>query len=367
MRRRIIVLMTAVACAVLAAGPASAATTWTVQATPREGVLALLRGVSCPSATSCMAVGSGGSNGTGALAEQWNGSTWAALATPKPANALLWAVSCPSVKSCMAVGQGNNSAADPVALTEQWNGSTWKIVPNPADATAGTSLAGVSCTSATSCTAVGNKSNGGEVEKPLAERWNGSTWAIQAAAVPANVEATWLNAVSCVSATSCTAVGADGSGSTSYFVLAEHWNGSTWSVQQTPNVAGGSDAALNGISCSSATSCVTVGVFDPTPKVMAERWNGSTWTIMTMPKLSGPDWDSLNGVSCTSSTACTATGFTGFGDSLLVEGWNGSTWTVQAAPNPKGSASDLDAVWCVSSATCTAVGGDAAGTLAERS
>ena len=64
-------------------------------------------------------------------------------------------------------------------------------------------LEGVSCSSAKACTAVG--SNGGEAT--LAERWNGTKWALQHAPNPSDAGASPLHGVSCSSATACTAVG----------------------------------------------------------------------------------------------------------------------------------------------------------------
>jgi hypothetical protein len=387
MRRTILVLTTAAACAVWAAGPAGAATTWTIQATPNPaGATApALYGVVCPSATSCFAVGTDSNAVTTisqTLAEHWNGSTWTVQATPKLSGSLdadLSAVACPSATSCIAVGQNTNSSDLAVALAEHWNGSTWatQTVPNPSDAAAGSNLSGISCTSATSCTAVGYQLvNGGE-QKPLAEHWNGSSWKIQATPIPSDSVESQLDAVSCSSATSCTAVGLF-SGPAYLVLLAEHWNGRTWVVQNAPNPNGAnppsdSVSALIGVSCSSATSCTAVGFADPTSgtasQVLAEHWNGSTWTIQATPNPAGTDQDSFNAVSCVSSTACTATGTAGIAvnsqNSTLAEQWNGSTWTIQSTPNPTGGTSFLSGVSCVSSTTCTAVGSSHDGTLAE--
>src|ERR1700685_1481371 len=59
-------------------------------------------------------------------------------------------------------------------------------------------LGAVSCPSTTSCTAVGWYSNSSGVDVPLAEYWNGSTWAMQTVPAPAG-QVLGLQAVSCVS------------------------------------------------------------------------------------------------------------------------------------------------------------------------
>ena len=76
----------------------------------------------------------------------------AAVSKPAVTDQFL-AVSCPASQLCVAVG--NASGNDPM-LAAQWNGSQWSVmqVPLPAGAASG-GLTGVSCTSATACTAVG--------------------------------------------------------------------------------------------------------------------------------------------------------------------------------------------------------------------
>ena len=389
MRRTIVTLMAAAACALWVAAPAGAATTWAIQATPSPSGATepAFADVSCPSATSCFAVGSDSnavSTVSQTLTEHWNGSTWAVQAAPSLSGSLsadLSGIACPSATSCIAVGQNTNGSDLSLALAEHWNGSTWtkQTVPAPSDAAAGTDLSRISCTSVTSCTAVGYKLINAGTQEPLAEHWNGSTWTIQAAPVPSGADESDLEAVSCGSATSCTAVGVL-SGPSYLVVLAEHWNGSTWTIQDAPNPNGAnpdpdSTSMLNAVSCSSAASCTAVGFSDASvgdvEHPLAEHWNGSTWTIQTAPDPAGTNQNPLNAVSCVSSTACTAVGFAGAAatgsTSTLAEQWNGSKWTIQSTADPAGVSSSLFGITCRSSAVCTAVGSSGDGALAEKS
>jgi len=138
-----------------------------------------------------------------------------------------------------------------------------------------TSLAGVSCTSASACTAVGNFSNGATLVT-LAERWNGTKWSIQHTPNPPTSGSNiLLQGVSCTSASACTAVGGS-STMTPGATLAERWNGTTWSIQPTPNPTGAQGSGLGGVSCASATTCTAVGGSGngTTGVTLAERWNG---------------------------------------------------------------------------------------------
>src|SRR5262249_58523763 len=108
-------------------------------------------------------------------------------------------------------------------------------------------LFGVSCTAADACTAAGYYTNGLRHIHPLAERWDGTSWRIQAAPSPLGRPLSGFFAVSCTSATACTAVGAqtDATGTTA---LAERWDGTSWRVQATPNPARAARAAVFALS-----------------------------------------------------------------------------------------------------------------------
>ncbi len=303
---------------------------------------------------------------------------WAVERAPSPAKAydsLLTAVSCASATACTAVGYAyeHPSSGLPVALAEAWNGARWSVQPTPK--LAGSAFSGftsVSCTSATACTAVGD-SNG----NPLAERWNGTDWSVQALSYP-RTDAPALLGVSCISATACTAVGDYYGAGRLYRTLAFAWNGTGWSIQATPNPkgAGGGGNVNNGsrlmsVSCVSVTACTAVGLYVNNAQdefTLAEHWNGTTWSIQHTPNREAIT--GLDGVSCRSATACTATGFTEnhhFVSKTLAEVWPGTTWSVQATPTPADAAlSVLDSVSCTSATACIAAGSGGASSLAEQ-
>ena len=378
---------TAAALSLSACGPGNLAevwdgTSWTVPPTsnPADAGLggAFLFGASCTSASACMAVGNYkiGNGNTGTyppLSEQWDGTSWTALSTPSPAGSVtttLNGVSCTSAKACTAVGNYYVTGGNTSTLAERWDGTSWTVqpTPNPAVAT-GSFLNGVSCTSATACTAVGYTGvtpagGGNSYPGTLAERWDGTSWTVQPTPNPAGSTDTFLTGVSCTSASACTAVGQYMDSATNVAVsLAERWDGTSWTVQPTPNPAGSVGDWLGGVSCTSATACVAVGGYNTNAKSatdfqLAERWDGTSWTIQVTPQ---PQQESyLNGVSCTSDTACTAVGtnVSGSGDGPpLAEVWDGTNWTTQTAPNQEGSTSGhLNAVSCTLVSACAAVG-----------
>jgi hypothetical protein len=206
-----------------------------------------------------------------------------------------------------------------MTLAERWNGTTWTVqsTPNPPSYSL-SSLSGVSCPAATTCTAVGHYLNTEETANfVLAERWNGSTWSLQTLPHPAGVTSSSLNGVSCSSAALCTSVG-DMERAGVVLTRAERWNGTVWALQTSPNPAHATSSDLNGVSCPTANDCTAVGEYDAgsdVPSAFAERWSGGTWVVQSVPPPSGATQSALQGVSCSSATLCTAVG--SFGGSAL--------------------------------------------------
>lgn len=298
---------------------------WRAEPTPSRGHDSRLDGLSCASATSCTAVG--------APAEAWTGTRWAIIPPAGPVGS----VSCPVPGSCQAVGPppfGTHPAA------ARWDGRTWQAepVPTPAPAPQNLTLTSVSCASARFCMAVGNASHGTSAQpspsygdRTLAEEWNGSHWRI--VPTPSPSRASELRGVSCTSATACTAVGSSAS---EKWALAERWNGTGWAIQRTPNINHIGYTVLTAVSCASPAACTAVGTYNAGAVGIAEHWNGTRWAIQRLPTPPGaPGEDPLVvpvSVSCTSPTACMTVGTTE--NMTLAERWTGSKWIIEPTPNP---------------------------------
>jgi hypothetical protein len=354
---------------------------WTIHSTPKptgtteETYNGYLYGTSCSSSTACTAVGSydNSTSAEATLADRWNGTEWSVQSMPAPeggsGNRLL-SVSCSSSNACTAVGRYTKSGTE-ITLAEQWNGEKWAIqsTPNPEGAK-GSSLSGVSCTSSTACTAIGSyysKFREGLFPEyvTLAERWNGTVWTIQSTPNPEGATTSVLLGVSCASSSACTAAGDYTNSSKTEVTLAESWNGTTWSIQSTPNPTGGSKNLLQGVSCSSSTACTAVGQYvnsSGTYVTLAERWNGTEWSLQPLPSSVAADESDrygssdLYGISCSSSIQCVAVGSVDreSEDTTLAEVWNGVEWSVQGAPRPSDGV--LYGVSCPSETSCTSAG-----------
>src|SRR5262249_38965450 len=287
-------------------------------------------------------------------------------ANPRARTGQLAGVSCSSSSSCTAVGGYTKRFGRTVTLAERWNGTSWSAesTPNPERAPS-SALNAVDCPSASVCVAVGNSFTHSGVEITLAERWNGTRWSIQPTPNPSSGGGV-LSAVSGSSASACTAVAASNAGT-----FAERWNGTRWRIQATPSPSAGG-GALFGVACASAVSCTAVGAsnpFTPNSKALAERWNGAKWVIQRIPNPAGAQFSELAGVTCNMVASCVAGGdyVNGSGtDVTLAERWDGTNWVIQPTPNPSGSQFGfLASVSCTSPSACTAVGGygNSSGTL----
>lgn len=301
--------------------------TWLAQPTPGQGHHSQLDGVSCATATACLAVGT--------PAQAWNGTRWTVL--PRPPAGPLTSVSCPVRGSCQAIGPPP-AGTRPIAA--RWTGHAWQAerVPRPTPIPQSLALAAVSCATARFCMAVGDASRGatampspGYRDTTLTERWNGNRWRIVPAPSPGH--ASRLTGVSCPAPTACVAVGSSASGSRT---LAERWNGTRWTVQHTPDIGHIGYSALTAVSCASSANCMAVGTYNNGIFGIAEHWDGSRWAMRRLPVPPGaPGEEPLvlpASVSCASAAACVTVGSSRA--ATMAESWNGTVWAVLRTPNP---------------------------------
>jgi hypothetical protein len=111
--------------------------------------------------------------------------------------------------------------------------------------------------------------------------------------------------------------------------LAEHFNGSSWSVFPTPAV----NDALVSVAASASNDVWAIGnpitVADsPTPFIT--HWNGTSWSIIDSPKL--PKNSVLTGVTAPASNDAWVVGHTFGSSNGIVEHWDGTRWSIVSSP-----------------------------------
>jgi hypothetical protein len=386
---------------------------------PSPSGLTALNAVACPTAKVCVAVGAGPRGEFGLGSARWNGSAWTDLTTPSPTakhyTQSLYGISCPSATNCVAVGSGpgainDGEGAGPFA--EHWTGgSGWTLqsVPDPpaidltpdGERNSADSLSSVSCTSPTRCLAVGGEGqtralsayasfavswnghswvvsrtglvdglmgvscapggdclmtgtylNRGDITETLAESWNGSrVRAVSPEGLPGV-----LSVLSCPSASFCVAAKESS---------AEAWNGKRWTSGAISHTAfdGKVNGIIYGLSCSAPDFCLAIGGLEG---LFAEYWNGKSWPSASLVVPKGSDVDiSLTGLSCVSRDFCLTTGNyateNGEGSGgTLAEVWNGHAWKIIASPGQTVLNESINAASCTASTNCMTIGSDQA-------
>lgn len=234
------------------------------------------------------------------------------------------------------------TALTPVALGQS---GSWTVIPSPNGGTRDNELLGLAAVSASDIWSVGFFNTGpyaGSL-RTLAEHWDGTSWSIVSSPNPAANTGDYdaLQGVAALSASNVWAVGY--SGCVSCYgdqSLIEHWNGTSWSIVSNPNPNTSQD--LYGVAAVSANDIWAVGKYGFTPYgALIEHWNGTQWSTVA-----NPGTQALHAV-----TALAGNNVWAVGDSEILH-WDGASWSVEASP----SGAYLRAVAAVSASDIWAVG-----------
>lgn len=362
---------------VIAGASLAGATTPTVHVAPIVNQLASipsggqLAGVTCTSATHCIAVGRDLNSEPLTLSgpvSTWGTSTarQVSLGSSFGGSGGLVSIACSSATLCVAVGYDYSQHI----VVLRGNPATWgaaqarKVVLGSAFGNAG-SLASVTCTSSTECVAVGYDGH----NQPLILRGNPATWgAAQATAITLGSgfgDGGALSSVTCTSSTQCVATGHDAASQP----VVVRGNPATWGVAQATQITLGSGFGdggfLNAVSCTSSSRCVAVG-YDNLSQLLTLDGDPATWSAAQATAIALVSSEGgggvLSSVSCTGSTSCSAVGYDAKSQLLALTG-NPATWgspqtRAIALGAGSGSGGTLASVHCTSAASCVAAGSD---------
>jgi len=349
------------------AGASSSCVSWTGVQPENPGVQNALNDVAMASSCRAWAVGVYLPSTTGneqAMIERWNGAAWKLQPSPNPGGAngqALNGVAAISAANAWAVGF---YASTPVGagnrtLILHWNGAAWAQVPspNPAGGTLSNGLSDVVALSASRAWAVGSYGTSPTASRTLIVRWNGAHWQ----KVPSPNRGSLINELGGVAATSATSAWAVGEYRNAQDPLAEHtliehWNGSSWKVQASPNLGGAAGiSVVAGVAATSATNAWATGVYSNSSghtQTMILHWNGSFWKQVPSPN-PGVLGNFLGGVTAISASNAWTVGHyitsSGVAKTLIVH-WDGRSWQKVPSPNP-GSALNFPGAVAGTSAT----------------
>jgi hypothetical protein len=248
-----------------------------------------------------------------------------------------------------------------LALGAQSAAAAWTVwsVGAPAGAKL-TKLEAISCWTGESCTAVGDYVNKTGVQEPLAATLSSS----ELPPDPKGKEPL-LVSVSCVSGTTfCMAVGeyTEGSGYTQ--VYAEKRSAGNWKLESVPVPPEGFASSFGTVQCTTSKECIAVGTYHD-PKTgehyLADKWSSGTWTAEAPTEPAGIGYGAITALSCPSSvTECIGgTVYRKNAGRVEMEGeeLNGTTWKNWAMSNPLAdTALYTISDYCSSLSACVSVG-----------
>ena len=270
-------------------------------------------------------------------------SIWRVAPTPQPSPAVVSDVSLDGVSAASttdAWAVGTDEVTEDRPLAEHFNGTTWArtTVPLPSGVPQG-EFNGTDDLGPGNAWAVGDTENAdGLDQRTLIEHWTGSAWAVVPSPNPETGSGTTdvLTAISGTGPDNLWAVGYFSDGATFIALLFEHWNGTAWKFVAPPSESGFQFA--DGVTAISPDDVWVVGDTDSQTTVSA-HWNGSTWSMVPTPSLTSKDsLDFLTAVSGVSADDVWASGYEGNVDDQNFDlpymlHWNGTAWTLVKVPN----------------------------------
>jgi hypothetical protein len=197
-------------------------------------------------------------------------------------------VAAVSAGNVWAVGYYVNKHDQP--LIEQWNGTSWNVVSSPRLGGWGGELSGITAVSASDIWAVGSHGINQYIQNSLTEHWDGTKWSVVRS--PSLPDYSQLVGATFVAANNVWAVGYATSISSpgSIEVLIEHWDGSSWSIVDN----GVYNNSFSAVAVVSARDVWAVGSSD-NPSTLIEHWNGTNWSAVPSPAPGA--YSGLNGVA----------------------------------------------------------------------
>ena len=302
--------------------------TWSPVDIPLPTGSSSLEGLSVRSATAAVAVGQhNGGTPTDPkwqpMALAWNGARWTQLSMQgAPAHAELYGVQAFASNDIWAAGLSGVASLNPMVM--HWDGSSWTAHTFTVHAPGWfNALSGSGDNDLWAVGTIGIQQ--------FAEHWDGHAW------TRIDKPTSWgsvLNGVTTFSNGNTEAVGWSGIGdhpSKRHRALVQSWDGQRW-TRGNPAQPSGGLGTFYGLGAAGPDDLWAVGI-QKTPAnqqlALAEHWDGTSWTITPLPKTRGDS--QLFGVATVSDHDAWAVGVRGLSTvrGCLLEHWDGATWTLR--------------------------------------
>ncbi len=297
------------------------------------------------------------------LYEHFDGTKWTVISNPALGDGgNITGLSAQSAHDIWAVGTYTSNPNNPidVPLIEHWNGSSWSMINQNYSSTFVTGgLTSVVALAANNVWMIGTQRM--SIDDPstqtFIEHWDGSQ--IHAVASPNSIHTTsnYLKAITARSANDLWSVGTSNTGNT----LTEHWDGAQWTIVASPNISFNQGIPnfnlLTSVSSASKSDVWAIGLFNATATsfkgALAEHWNGTQWSIISLQSLPGNSQELSAVVSLgINDSWALGTSTTNNKAQPLLTHWDGTTW--KTAPLPS-SLSSLQYLQRLASSSTTLV------------
>src|SRR5215472_11807578 len=186
-----------------------------------------------------------------------------------------------------------------LTFAEHFDGKNWTVVPTPTVGVNFTSFYGVAASQGQAW-AVGEYLNSSYQDRALLEHWDGSQWSVVNIPQPGSGRDMLFGATA-LSPSDVWVVGDQEGQNGKFETLAEHWDGSGWTVLQTPD-PGSTGNHLYGVDAVSANNVWAAGMQlnnDSPDQGLVEHWDGRKWSVVPMPAPASADLVMLDGISAT--------------------------------------------------------------------
>ncbi|MEA2581078.1 MAG: hypothetical protein QOE83_1970 [Actinomycetota bacterium] len=257
--------------------------------------------------------------------EQWDGSVWTDFNAESFQQTAVAAASKDDVWTL-----GEDGIQGPPVVSH-WDGQSFAGTPGPS--VAGRWL-GRAAVPGSAWRAGDPTPTSGTGTDTVVEHWSGTAWEVQPTPDPGRSDN--LFGMSATGVSDAWAVGnfvrAD---KTRFRTLAIHWNGAKWTHVSTPS-PGRKGSYPSAVWAATPNDAWIVGARNDSgreAKTMTLHWDGTAWSRVPSPNV-GPRRNALLAVSGSSSSDVWAVGFARVGGVYrpLVEHWNGAAWSVVSSP-----------------------------------
>ncbi len=349
--------------------------TWTTAAPvgsdPSGG--ADLYSVSCPTLTMCIAVGGDGNGRSVYSVGTYSGSSWtwateASITPDSTDQGILYSVSCPTSTSCIAVGEDYGTGGlQGIYTSGTYSGGNWtwtteaEITPDP---NGFGYLDNVSCPTSSMCIAVGNDDDNLGVTSVGTYSGGSWTWTRETIIPIGSTGGADVYGISCPNSTTCVVVGSDDSGSEQGVVSSGTYSGGNWTWSPEVNLTSDSSGVgyLTAVNCPISTLCVAVGYDSDNDNISTiGTYSGGSWTWTTEATSGLTNFNANDlelGVFCYDFSDCVMVGGVtpsqGEASQGTISGGN-ITWNNQNIPLDSTGNGSVSAVGCPSSTTCIAI------------